>query len=350
MRKLACLVSSASISLALFYGCVGDSPTSPTADAATGGDSAIDTAPPRDSSAGDSAVPGDSEAKDSSSPDVPTGDGRVPTCYGQPFGAPTSVDMSQVSAALGGVVWGPRVVGANAYFAAVPNGGNEQQLFRATFAPGAGGAAPGLSNAVQLSPPSLATVVEWAPTVARDSTMMVFNTGLPQLAQARELALSLATGGAFAAGVAIGNLNTTFDEADPWLVGRPQARALYFSRDDAAKVVALYRAPVTGVGTFGAAARVSLTCPLSNCGTPVVAPNEDLILFGAWPAGGFAPTVREASLGVAGATASATNLVDHPELGAHYPSWLSDDGCEVLLGGGGISQITDIAYARRTPK
>ena len=42
--------------------------------------------------------------------------------------------------------------------------------------------------------------------------------------------------------------------------------------------------------------------------------------------------------------------IGHPELGTHYPSWVSDDGCEVLLGGGNISSINDIYYARRTPQ
>ena len=277
-------------------------------------------------------------------------DARVPTCAGQPFGAPVRVDSSQITAAIASTMWGPRVVGTTAIFAATPTGSNEQQIFRATYTPPPGGVgAPSLSNASILAPPSSTAVVEWAPTMARDNSFLVATTGFPL---PRDLAVSSSVGGgAFGAAVRIAALSEADrDESDPYLVGAPTARALYFARDAVGGNFSIYRSAVTGPASFGPASRVVLACPLANCGTPVPTPNEALLMFGTWVAGGFAPGVQEAVLNVAGASASATGLVDHPELRAHYPSWVSDDGCEVLLGGGPISTVAEVAYARRAPK
>ncbi len=333
-----------------FYGCVGDDPAVSGAAADTGvpvdgNTSKPDTSAPDastpDTSTPDTSVP-DTSAPDTSVPDTSVPDAHVPSCAGQPFGAPVAINTSQIAAAVATTVWGPRVVGGNAYFSAVPNGSGEQQVFRATFTPAAGGA-PALSNATQLTPPSSTSVVEWAPTLSPDNSQLVFATGFPG---PRQLAVSAASGGAFAAPTAIAALNTGADETDPYFAN---ARALYFARDNASPIFEIYRSAVSGA-TFAAPVKVTLTCPLANCGTPVVTSSEGLLLFGAWSTGAFLPTVREAALTVTAGAGVATGVVDHPELGTHYPSWVSDDGCEVLLGGGNISTVADVAYAKRTPK
>jgi hypothetical protein len=325
-------------------GCVGDDPVVAVDGGGQGAEGGTD-ATVGDSSVADVAIP--DASPDGSSADA--SDARVPTCTGQPFGAPVALDVSQIAATIGATLWGPRVTGANAVFAAVPAGSNEQQIFRATYTPGAGGAAPALSNATVLAPPSSASVVEWAPTIAADNSFLVLVVGFPL---PRNLALSVSTGGgAFGAATPIAALNTATDETDPYLVGRP-AKALYFGRESAAGAMEIHRSAVSGGASpqFAAPVRAALACPMANCGTPVVPTNEETILFGTWAAGGFVPTVREATLSVTGGAVSTSGIVDHPELGAHYPSWISDDGCEVLLGGGGISQVADVAYARRAPK
>ena len=101
------------------------------------------------------------------------------TCKGKIFGTPVRVGTAQISGALATTMWGLRVVGPNAYFAATPAGSSEQQLFRATFTPGVGGGAPALSNASVLTPPSSTTTVEWAPSVSTDSALLVFATAFP---------------------------------------------------------------------------------------------------------------------------------------------------------------------------
>ncbi|MFO0643311.1 MAG: hypothetical protein U0183_29060 [Polyangiaceae bacterium] len=325
-------------------GCVGDDPVT---SADSGGGVLADGATTLpDSSAADTSIP-DTSVPDTSSADA--SDARVPTCAGQPFGAPVKLDVSQIAATIGATLWGPRVAGANAVFSAVPAGSNEQQIFRATYTPGAPGMPPALSNAAVLAPPSSTSVVEWAPTIAADNSFLVLVVGFPL---PRNLALSVSTGGgAFGAATPIAALNTATDETDPYLVGRP-AKALYFGRESATGAMEIHRSAVTGGASpqFAAPIRASLACPMANCGTPVVPTNEGMLLFGTWAAGGFDPTVREAVLSVGGGAVSTSGIVDHPELGAHYPSWISDDGCEVLLGGGGVSQVADVAYARRAPK
>lgn len=336
MKRAAALGVCVCGLVASVYGCVGDDPAPTSADASTEASTLPpDSAPPpTDASAPDAPV--DAIAPDSAAPDAST-DARVPTCAGQPFATPVAVNTSQIAAALASTMWGPRVIGGNAYFSAVPSGSSEQQLFRATFT---AGGVPALSNAVVLTPPSSTTVVEWAPTLSPDSSLLVFTTGFPG---PRQLVAATGAGGAFTVGTPIASLNTASDETDPYFAN---ARALYFARDaGATPTFEIYRSEVTA-GVFAAPAKVKLLCPLANCGTPVVTPTEHMLLFAAWPTGAFAPTAREADL--VGTTAGA--VVDHPELGARYPSWVSADGCEVLLGGGGISTVADIHYAKRTPK
>ena len=293
-------------------------------------DGAVDGASPRDDAGGDSSR-----------------DGLAPTCAGQTFGAPTPVGTALVSGALATTMWGLRVVGPNAYFSAVPSGGTEQQIFRATFTAGAGGAAPSLSNAAALTPPSSAAVVEWAPAVSADSAVLVFAGGFPP---PRNLSVSIGSGGGFGAPAAITSLNTAADETDPWLVGKPAAIALYFGRDNGASSMEIWRSAIAAGPVFGAPAKVALVCAQANCGTPVVTPDERTLLYASWAGGGFVPNVAESSLTVVAGAGTAGTTIGHPELGNRYPSWVSDDGCEVLLAGGGISTVNDIYHARRTAK
>ncbi|MDB4944895.1 MAG: hypothetical protein JWP97_4429 [Labilithrix sp.] len=268
------------------------------------------------------------------------------SCSGKAFQAPVRVGTADISGAIATTMWGLRVVGPNAYFAATPAGANEQQLFRATFTPGVGGSAPSLSNAAVISPPSSSSVVEWAPTVSPDSALLVFATAFPP---PRDLAVSTGAGGTFAAAIPIGSINTSADETDPWLVGSSTAKALYFGRENGSGAMEIWRSAVSGT-TFSAPAKLALTCAQLSCGTPVVTPDERTVLFASWASGGFVPNVAASALTDSSGGWTAGPAVGHPELGTHYPSWVSDDGCEVLLGGPNISSINDIYYARRTPE
>ncbi len=270
--------------------------------------------------------------------------GQVPTCANQTFGTPMLVSTSQISGALETTMWGVRVVGPNAYFGAIPKGGTEQQIFRATYT---AGASPSLSNAAVLTPPSSASVIEWSPAVSADSALMVFATGYPP---PRELSFSIGSGGGFGAPTALASLNTAADETDPWLVGKPAATVLYFGRENASTDMEIWRSPISAGPTFATPTKVTLVCPQSDCGTPVVIPDETMIFYASWANGGFVPNVQEGKLTVAGAAATAGPALGHPELGNRYPAWISDDGCEVLLGGGNISTISDMYYARRQAK
>ncbi len=229
------------------------------------------------------------------------------TCRGRTFGTPVRVGTAQISGAIATTMWGLRVVGPNAYFAATPAAASEQQLFRATFTPGwAAGRRP------------------------------------------RDLAVSIGSGGAFAAATGISGINTSADETDPWLVGKPAAKAMYFGRENGAGAMEIWRSTISGTA-FSAPSKGAVGCAQLSCGTPVVTPEESTMLYASWASGGFVPNVVESALVSAGGWTAGAGI-GHPELGIHYPSWVSDDGCEVLLGGGNISSINDIYYARRTPQ
>jgi hypothetical protein len=243
-------------------------------------------------------------------------------------------------------MWGLRLVGPNAYFAAVPAGGNEQQLFRATYTPGVSGGAPSLSNASVVAPSS-PSIVEWAPAVSADSALLVFATGFPP---PRKLSMAVGTGGSFGPASPIAAVSSGADETDPWLVGQSVAKALDFGRETGSLGMELWRSEVSSGPVFAAPVKVTLACPQASCGTPVVTPDEATLLFASWASGGFVPNVAESNLTVLAGATTAAPAIGHPELGTRYPSWISDDGCEVLLGGGGISTVADIYYARRVPK
>lgn len=337
MQGLPLLATLASASLAILAACVGDDASTPTQESIptqgtgtpdSGSDSGIDASRPDDD--------GGTEAGH---------DAAALSCAGQTFGTPTLVGTAQISGALATTMWGIRPVGPNAYFAATPSGGSEQQIFRATYTLAAGGAAPALSNASVIAPSS-AAVVEWAPTVSSDSALLVFATAFPG---PRNLSYANGAGGTFGPAIPIATLNTAEDESDPWLVGKPTATALYFSRYSGTSME-IWRSAITGGPSFGTPVKITLLCPQSNCGTPVVTPDETTMLYASWAAGGFVPNVTESTLTLASGGGTAGTAVGHPELGARYPSWVSDDGCEVLLGGGGLSSVSDMYYARRTAK
>ncbi|MBS2011351.1 MAG: hypothetical protein JST00_00455 [Deltaproteobacteria bacterium] len=317
-----------------------------------------------DGCVGDAPVPAvvsdgggaDAETGSTDAPTSETGsETGPPTCWGQPFEPPRVVRTTTIGGDvdLTRQVWGPRLVGSDAYFAATPAGGSFPTVFRATW-----------TSSVELtgvtyilpSPSSMAGSL-WSPTVSADGALVVVAVGLPALvgpAPQRNLAFSTGSGGTFPALTEISSLSTDDDDADPWLVGNPPT-ALYFMRgaSTASKPFAIYRSAITfssGVPTFGAPTRVALTCPLAggDCGTPVVSPREDHMLFGAWPTGTFGPSVQEAALAVAGSAATASAVFAHPELGATYPSWVSTDGCEIIVATGDIPAT--IQFARRSPK
>lgn len=74
-----------------------------------------------------------------------------------------------------------------------------------------------------------------------------------------------------------------------------------------------------------------------------------MLFVGAWGQNGFSPSVQEVALAVnsSGSASVERPWIPHPELGTRYVSWVSADGCEVLLGG--VTQA-DIAIATRTPQ
>ncbi len=86
------------------------------------------------------------------------------------------------------------------------------------------------------------------------------------------------------------------------------------------------------------------------CATSVTTPDEKTLFYATWPnAAGYlnGVVVQEATLTNVNGAVTAGTPIPHPELGAHFPSWVSADGCQILLANG---EPTKLAAATRTPK
>ncbi len=213
-------------------------------------------------------------------------------------------------------------------------------------------ASPSLGTATELSstwtiPPYPSQV--WSVAVAADGAFMLLSFGVNN---SRALHVATPEGGGFGTPASIGDTGTTSDDADGWILGRPQARAILFGRRvDLSKGMVIHRSTVIA-GTppaFGRAVPFGVACPESkDCSTPVLTADESILLFTSFdrPTNeSFEPHVFEQA--VSGGTPTGSTI-PHEELGNRYPSWISDDGCEVLLAGGGRS-AAEVAYARRHP-
>ena len=139
-----------------------------------------------------------------------------------------------------------------------------------------------------------------------------------------------------------------------------QARAtsrLYFGRGQmdgtAMRIVYADVTPNAGqMPMLGQVVSFTPPCPVGatdNCGRPVVTPDQSTMLFASWAARPRAPTyaMHEVALAKdATGKVTAAAATDHAELGARAVSWVSDDGCQVLLDDG----LTNpgVFYAKRT--
>ena len=149
------------------------------------------------------------------------------------------------------------------------------------------------------------------------------------------------------------------DDADPWIANASsdEPTRLYFGRghSDGSAMRVVYADFKTSIGetTFDAGVVTpTLPCPAAandNCGRPVVTTDQTLMLFASWSAGLTAGdfAMHEVALTKdASGHIAAGPTVEHPELGARAASWVSDDGCEVLLDDGLTN--AGVFYASRT--
>ncbi|MBL8611889.1 MAG: hypothetical protein JNL38_31385 [Myxococcales bacterium] len=337
MRKLAVSLVPIAGALAVAYGCVGDDPVASnpsdggTASSSSGGSSSGGSSSGGSSSGGSSSGDGGGEA-------------GPPTCAGQTFGTPVPIDVSAITG-LGvptPYLWGPRVVGNKAYFAANVTSG-EQRLFTAPFNLGEGKLGP----RTELAEASAGPGAEWAPAASADESFVVFAYNTTVLG-GRDLYSAQLPAGAPTIEAILNKGASDVDDTDPYLVGSP-TKAVYYASGPNGTSQSLFRAARMS-GAF--LAPIGLLqpgqCARAYCGTPVVTPDEKTILFATWDAGGFVPSVREAALQLTTLTAPyMSSFVEHPELGNRYPSWVSDDGCAVIVAHGEPSQLF---VARRSAK
>lgn len=332
MRKLAVSLVPIAGALAVAYGCVGDDPVA--SNPSDGGSAS--------SSSGGSSSGGSSSGGSSSSGSSSGGEAGPPTCAGKPFGIPVPIDVSAITG-LGvptPYLWGPRLVGNKAYFAANVASG-EQRLFTAAFDLTEGR----LGARTELVEASAGSGAEWAPTASADESFVVFayNT---TVGGGRDLYSAQLPGGAPTIEATLNKGGSDVDDADPYLVGSP-TKAVYYASGPNGAAQSIFRAGrVSGAFLAPVGLLQPGQCSRAYCGTPVVTPDEKTILFATWDAGGFVPNVREAALQLVTAP-YMSGFVDHPELGNRYPSWVSDDGCTVIVAHGEPNQLF---LARRSAK
>lgn len=335
MRRLVVLGAFASVGLGIFFGCVGDDPVPNTTPDASASSS---------SSGGSSSSSSGSTSSSSSSGS--SGEAGTPTCAGQPFKTPVAIRTTTILAGLGSFVWGPRIQGGKAYFAATPSGAGIQRIYRADFV---AGAAPELTNATELATLNGTTAnAKWAPMVTSEGTHLVYADGNLVGDAGRDLFAATANSSKtdFNAGAILSlNLPGAVDDTDPYVVGSP-TKAIYFA-SGAFTAQSIYRASATPALSFGAKTKVDIPCPMASCGTPVVPADEKTILFAAYDAT-FQPKIYEATMDVTKSPITVGPLVDHSGvLGTRYPSWISDDGCAMVIA---IGTPPELQYATRTPK
>lgn len=344
MRRLAFFVAAATAGFSALLGCLGEDISS-VPETSTG-DSATDAAPSGpDAAVDDGSVDGDSGR----GPDADAADGAEPSCWKAPFEEFRALDTGGWQQA----VYGPRLRGAEAIFAAMPST-DAQRLYRAPWTNAADGGlfslALGTSTVVPLGTDT--TSWHWSPTPLPDGSLVLATS--PSAAAARVLARAPSTGAGFGTPSAIFPASGQ-DEADPWFVGPTNGGALYFSRGPTNGVGAMiWRSAVSAGPTFATPQVVTVDCPRDSCGTPVVAPDQGHLLFSAFQSrSSFQPIVLQARLAnVAGAWVTS-EVVALSEFGTAYPTWVSADGCTALAArrSGTVAPYIDtVEIARRTPR
>lgn len=294
------------------------------------------TTPPAGDAGGDAVVDAATDARTESG---------APTCFGQPFTTPRQITAATGDGGAFVGLYGPRVWSNNVYLSGIPYG-TTFDMYRAAWP----ASLPATVNLGVLTPiTSLnGSDLDWPPTISDSGAYVVFARGP---VGSRNLFVGTGAVNAWPTVGAIPSttINTSDDEADPWLAGKPPA-ALYFTRlQSSGSIGTIQRAPVTAqTPAFGNPVAVTVSCGAPICATPLTTPDESILVFASWDStGGFMPTVKESHLTKSGSNVTADAPVPHPELGNRYPSWISDDACTVIVAHGEANQLY---VATRTPK
>ena len=279
---------------------------------------------------------------------LPDGGTFQQTCFGAPFDTPVAITVALPNVGPSTKIEQVRLSDSSAVYARTDTGAAPTYVFEAelTASPPKLG---GTENAILEPHPGESDL---APTLSTKTGLLMFTHG----EIGRRVIWTAKTDAGTGAATSLGD--GLSDDADPWLViakslddGR-----LYFGRGQAtgSAMRIVYADLTTSIGevSFQSVVTPQLPCPAGandNCGRPVVTPDERLMLFASWSAGlsssDFA--MHEIALTTdASGTFGAGAPIDHPELGSRAVSWVSDDGCQVLLDGG--LTTAGIFYASRT--
>lgn len=339
MRERLVVAGVAGLVAVILAACVGDD-----AGSAAGGTIDAGTNPPSGSDGGGTLPP-------------PPADASEPTCVGETFEAPVPISVSGTDAGTDEIS-DVRVVGTRAYFAKRPAGVDTvAKLFTAVWRPPADGG-PGLEGASSFLFNG-ASESDRHPAMAPDLSFMLFTHGeegtqnmWTASADSANAGFTHTSNGAASEFLMGGDGN----DIQPWLAGN-FPRAVYWAHGDgngsALRIARITVERRTDGISYGEPKALGSPCPLvdalDNCGSPVVDDVESSLLFAAWPKSAFAPKIYEVALGrdEEGNVVPSQQLIEHPELGERAVSWISGDGCEVIVG---RTKTADLRYARRAKR
>lgn len=290
-----------------------------------------------------------SSSTSSSSGSIPDSGPIFTGCGGNTFSAPVAVTPVLADAGASSKIEQVRVVGTAAFFARTDTGAAPTYIWESDFGPGSPPTLGGTN--VNVVAPHVGES-DLSPTVSSDASFIVFTHGE---IGARILWSATKSGSSYTNAGSANISSGTTDDADPYLSGAPTA-TLWFGQGqtDGSAMKIVYASVTAGTGdpTFGTVTPLTITCgggTTDNCGKPVVTADEKTLFYATWSSGLTSTNyaVHEDTLTKDGSGKfTAVAVLDHPELGGRAISWVSADGCEILLDGGLAN--SGVFYAKRS--
>ena len=143
-------------------------------------------------------------------------------------------------------------------------------------------------------------------------------------------------------------IQSAADETDPWLAGDPPT-GLYFTRSAPnLNSGTIYRAAVVNqTPTFDLPQQV-VSCTTGICGAAVTTSDEHTLLYATWPsAAAFLNGMQVQEVALTNGHVTSGQPIPHPELTSHYPSWISANGCQIVVANGAAAGML---VATRAPQ
>jgi Tol biopolymer transport system component len=256
-----------------------------------------------------------------------------------PFASPVASGASDFAAALS-------ADGSRLYIASTRDGGTQALYFAKGDGSGLNGAWTDVQPLMVLDNGGSAT----NPSISRDQQMIVFDsTRTGSMKQANIWSASRtgpSTG--FDIPTPVEGANTDSNDREPWIT--PTGERLYFSSDRSGSP-GLYVGTRARAGTISAVTMIAELSTPTNAEAPVLTADERTIFFSSSRQGGASGqdiwTAHRAS--VPGAFDAPMLVAVLNTADDDYPTWISEDGCEIIVETFAAASGAKIFHASRLP-